>query len=161
MENIVSELGTPRDFRQLMAPLVDLWNKDDDDLSKGNLIAASLVRILWRVSDMIKVVEKRETEQVIEELEEVWEDALKTLHVAIVFATNVGTDFREKYYDNSDSMCEALVRLQARACRTANAVLVLLKAGYPDDAYARWRTLYEIEVVGAFIEKFGEEAATN
>lgn len=157
----MSAPGIPRDFRQLMEPLVDLWSKDDDTLSEGDLIAVSLVRVLWRVSDMITVVEQRETDQVIEELEEVWKDALKTLHVAIVFATNVGTDFRERYYDKSDPMCEALVRLQARACRIASAVLVLLKAGFPDDAYARWRTLYEIEVVGAFIEKFGEEAAIN
>ena len=157
----MSAPGIPRDFRQLMEPLVDLWSKDDDTLSEGDLIAVSLVRVLWRVSDMITVVEQRETDQVIEELEEVWKDALKTLHVAIVFATNVGTDFRERYYDKSDPMCEALVRLQARACRIASAVSVLLKAGFPDDAYARWRTLYEIEVVGAFIEKFGEEAAIN
>ena len=36
-----------------------------------------------------------------------------------------------------------------------------MKAGFPDDAYSRWRTLYEIEIIGAFIEKFGSEAAES
>ena len=157
----MSELGIPYEFRQLMDPLVDLWNKDDQNLSESDLISVGLFRILVRVPDVITVAENWETEQIIRNLENAWKSSLDRLHVAIVYATKAGKDFHQRHYDNSDPICEALVRLQARACRIANAVLVLLRAGFPDDAYARWRTLYEIDVVGAFIERFGEEAAES
>ena len=155
------EQGIPYEFSQLMHPLVDLWSKNDQDLTESDLISVSMFRILFRVPDGILRAENRETEQIIEDLDEVWIDALDALEVAIAFATTAGKDFRKKYYDKSDPMCETLVRLQGRACRIASAICVLLKAGFPDDAYARWRTLYEIDIVGAFIEKFGAEAAES
>ena len=54
---------------------------------------------------------------------------------------------------------EALLGIHARALRTATAVLVLLENGLADDAYARWRTLYELSVVAAFLSEHGEKAA--
>ena len=54
---------------------------------------------------------------------------------------------------------EALVGIHARALRTATAVLVLLENGLADDAYARWRTLYELSVMAAFLSDHGDEAA--
>lgn len=157
----MSTLGIPYEFRQLMEPIIDLWSKNNRNLTESQLISVSMVRILMRVPDVITGAEDWETEQTLRDLEGVWNKALKTLQVAIVFATKAGQDFHQKYYDQSDPMCEALVRLQARACRIANAILVLLRAGFPDDAYARWRTLYEIEIVSAFIERFGEDAAQS
>ena len=157
----MSELGIPYEFSQLMHPLIDLWDKNEQNLDENGLISVSLFRILVRVPDGILMREKWETEQIIENLDEVWTDALKSLQVALAFATSAGKDFRKRYYDKSDPLCESLVRLQGRACRISSAIYVLLKAGFPDDAYARWRTLYEIDIVGAFIEKFGEEAALS
>jgi len=157
----MSELGIPYEFSQLMHPLIDLWDKNEQDLDENGLISGSLFRILFRVPDGILFRENWENEQIIESLDEVWTDALKSLQVAIAFATSAGKDFRRRYYDKTDPLCEALVRLQARACRISSAIYALLKAGYPDDAYARWRTLYEIDIIGAFIEKFGEEAALS
>lgn len=55
----------------------------------------------------------------------------------------------------------ALVGIHGRALRTATAVLVLLDNGLPDDAYARWRTLYELSVIAEFISEHGEEAANR
>lgn len=56
---------------------------------------------------------------------------------------------------------EALVGIHGRALRTGTAVLVLLDNGLPDDAYARWRTLYELSVIAEFISEHGEEAANR
>lgn len=157
----MSEQGIPYEFSHLMHPLVDLWDKNEQNLDENDLISVSLFRILLRVPDGILMREIWETEQIIENLDEVWTDALKSLQLAIAFATSAGKDFRQRYYDKSDPLCESLVRLQARACRISSAIFVLIKAGFPDDAYARWRTLYEVDIVGAFIEKFGEEAALS
>ena len=54
---------------------------------------------------------------------------------------------------------EALLGIHARALRTGTAILVLLENGLADDAYARWRTLYELSVAAAFLSEHGEEAA--
>lgn len=54
---------------------------------------------------------------------------------------------------------EALLGIHARALRTATAVLVLLENGLADDAYTRWRTLYELSVIAAFLSEHGEKAA--
>ena len=56
---------------------------------------------------------------------------------------------------------EALVGIHGRALRTGTAVLVLLDNGLADDAYARWRTLYELGVIAEFISEHGEEAANR
>jgi hypothetical protein len=45
----------------------------------------------------------------------------------------------------------ALVKLHVRACRVSKEILVLLAAGYPDGAFARWRTLRELAVVSVLL----------
>ena len=54
---------------------------------------------------------------------------------------------------------EALLGIHARALRTATAIVVLLENGLADDAYARWRTLYELSAISAFLSEHGESAA--
>lgn len=54
---------------------------------------------------------------------------------------------------------EALLGIHARALRTATAVLALLENGLADDAYARWRTLYELSVTATFLSEHGERVA--
>lgn len=54
---------------------------------------------------------------------------------------------------------EALLGIHARALRTATAIIALLENGLADDAYARWRTLYELSVVSAFLSEHGQNAA--
>ena len=54
---------------------------------------------------------------------------------------------------------EVLLGLQSRTLRTSRAVLTLLENGLPDDAYARWRTLYELNVFATLIAAHGDEAA--
>ena len=51
------------------------------------------------------------------------------------------------------------VGLHKKGCTTAGETLVLLGAGYPDGALARWRSLYEIELIAAFIAREGQEIA--
>jgi len=46
---------------------------------------------------------------------------------------------------------ETLVRMHARSCQISSEVLELLKGGYADGAYARWRSLYELSVCARFL----------
>lgn len=47
----------------------------------------------------------------------------------------------------------ALLKLHARAIRIGREVLTLIKAGYPDGAIARWRSLHEIAVIAFFLQE--------
>lgn len=62
-------------------------------------------------------------------------------------------------YEENKALYDALQRLQGRACLISNEILVLLKAGFPDGAYARCRTLYETMVISSFISEQGNETA--
>lgn len=53
----------------------------------------------------------------------------------------------------------ALRQLHARSCQVYLEILTLIKAGFADGAYARWRSLYELSVIAEFIGKNGEEVA--
>jgi len=53
----------------------------------------------------------------------------------------------------------AMRYLSGRATQVANEILVLLKNGYADAAYARFRTLYELSIISHFIVKHGDNVA--
>jgi Family of unknown function (DUF5677) len=56
-----------------------------------------------------------------------------------------------------DSVSEALVLLQARACQTSFEVHALLTARFPGGAYGRYRTLHELAVIAALISEYGRQ----
>ena len=45
----------------------------------------------------------------------------------------------------------AIINLHARALQISNEILVLLKSGFADAAYARWRTLHELKIISFFL----------
>lgn len=69
---------------------------------------------------------------------------------------DVGKDVHE---EGADPLVEALVSLHIRACQVSREVLALMRAGYADGAFSRWRALYEIAASAQFIAKRGEETA--
>ena len=52
-----------------------------------------------------------------------------------------------------------LRQIHGRACQQFLEILHLLKGGFADGAYARWRSLYELSVISEFIRKNNEEVA--
>ena len=53
----------------------------------------------------------------------------------------------------------AIVKIQARAIQIANEIFILLKAGYPDGANARWRSLHELAVISFFLKDSPDEVS--
>ena len=53
----------------------------------------------------------------------------------------------------------ALKHLHGRACQMFLEILTLLRNGFGDCAYARWRSLYELNCIAYFIKKQGEQIA--
>lgn len=54
---------------------------------------------------------------------------------------------------------EVLLLLHTRACQTTMEIVTLLENGLADGALARWRTLYEIEVIASLINAHGDDLA--
>jgi len=54
----------------------------------------------------------------------------------------------EDKIDKTDSIKQMLLfRIQSRACQVATEIQSLLRFGYPDGAFARWRTIHELSVI--------------
>lgn len=62
--------------------------------------------------------------------------------------------FREKQYTFI-----ALQHLHGRACQEFLEILTLMKEGFADGAYARWRSMYELCCIAGFINSQGEQIA--
>lgn len=58
-----------------------------------------------------------------------------------------------------DLTCEVLQRIHVRSLAICEEVIWLLRGGFPDGAFARWRTIHELMVVALFIRGEGEIAA--
>lgn len=93
-------------------------------------------------------------------VKEFWPRSLPLLRIYIALASNISSDF---YYENRgenrghDSLFAVLHELQTRSCQVAGAIFVLLRSGFADDAFARWRTLHEIAIVSTFILKYRKQ----
>lgn len=53
----------------------------------------------------------------------------------------------------------ALTNIHGRACQVYEEILCLVENGFADGAFARWRTLYELGIIGDFIRSNGEVVA--
>src|SRR5665647_435665 len=100
--------------------------------------------------------ERRQLFQALEERRYLrWQEPLDLFESLIAFSQEVGEKHKKKLdkslLNTNKAKFAALVKIHVRACRTSNEILTLLKAGYPDGAFARWRTLNELAVVSFFL----------
>lgn len=59
--------------------------------------------------------------------------------------------FYEEAYKNNNLLFNALQNIQARALLVSRECLTLIKNGYPDGAFSRWRTIFELSVIGKLL----------
>jgi hypothetical protein len=85
-------------------------------------------------------------------------EAIDLLELFLIMNREIGGDFAKNYIENHDNTDEdhqfqALLRLHIRACQTTHEILTLIKHGFADGAYARWRNLYETAAIALFIQQ--------
>ncbi len=92
-----------------------------------------------------------------------WKIPFNLLEMFIAIAYEMGdeinNEFRKDIAEYDKYTYDVLTRLHARACQISSEILILLKNGYADGAFARWRSLHEVAVVGSFIAAHGNEVA--
>jgi hypothetical protein len=88
-----------------------------------------------------------------------WGKAFDLLEIFICYNLDHGQTLAYSYrkINNKNVKFEVLLRLHARSCQVAFEVLELLKSGFADGALSRWRTLYEISVLGNFLNNKPED----
>ena len=123
----------------------------------------NLVEGLQKHATSILKDEFQEQWQIEQRVREKWQEPLDLLTVFVALIKGVRSLFGDRILNEATLSSEitfaTLAVLHARACQVSSEILVLLRCGFADGAYARWRTLYELSAVSLFIEKNGKEVA--
>lgn len=92
-----------------------------------------------------------------------WKEGLDQLEHFIALNLDWGAKLINEFQTNGDPerkhRFHALIKNHSRACLMSEEILHLLMGGFPDAAFARWRSLYEIAVTASFIGLRGEACA--
>ena len=84
-----------------------------------------------------------------------WKKPFDYFEALIELIASYTYSFTETFYDeaykNNNLLFNALQNIQARALLVSRECLTLIKNGYPDGAFSRWRTIYELSVIGNFL----------
>jgi hypothetical protein len=98
-----------------------------------------------------------------EGLEERWGEPLELLERLIIWSMECGRAINQDYgfeaRQEDNYQLEALLHLHSRSVQVALEIHHLLKGGFADGAFARWRSLYELSTTTSFISKYGEDIA--
>lgn len=161
IDGAVAKLTTEQ--RAELAELQDLGERMSAALNESaENTAGVIVRALKDNAPAMLEHRRREREDFEKRLAEHWGRAFDLSEMVMKVAHETGEFFYEKHVPpdgERDFLFEALGRLLARACRIAEEVLVLMKAGYGQAALARWRALHEVAVVAQFLLQSGAETA--
>jgi hypothetical protein len=76
-----------------------------------------------------------------------------------MFSEFVKDKIGEEDYAKKQYTYLSLQHLHGRACQEYLEILALMRGGFADGAFARWRSLYELACVASFIEMHGEAVA--
>ena len=101
--------------------------------------------------------QRSEHQQFQQDNYERWQNGIDLLEQFININQEAAEDFIQRYTEqhndiDEDHQFQALTLLHARAIQTSNEILVQIKNGHTDGAYARWRNLYETAVTALFIK---------
>ena len=157
IEDVLSDSDSPDEVHALVAGMSSLIAEIADDSTE------TFLRQIKKDAPARLRANRRQRRHFEKGLERHWRKALDLLDLLVSKAREAGDEFHRTCRDDperpNETVHEALVRLHARACQVASAILALLRSGYADDAHARWRALHEIAVVSIFISEQGEETA--
>ena len=109
-------------------------------------------------------IRKKHTAKFVKQVGRIWKKPLSKLELLIAVAQEAQQTFVEDCVPifrkvpgaERERLLETLnvlTGVHVRACRTAWEVLTLLRSGYADGAIARWRSLYELNIVLLFLVK--------
>ncbi len=161
-ESISLDIGdSEEEINQIYKEFSDKIPEIITDISQeiSNLLLSSLKN---KASKMLKQ-DKKDFKGFYKRFHKNWKKPLEIFKFYLILAIDVGSDFNKEYRDEAvktnNYVFEVVTRLHARACQITNEIFILIQNGYADGAYARWRTLHEVNVISRFIQRNGNEVA--
>ena len=146
---------------------IEKINFEDIMMSITDTVATDVAVFFRERMYEIELEERAKTQEFSAHQEQLWGKcfaASQTMYtLTIEAAENIS-----KYIDENASVEDkearkflflALQHLHGRACQMFLEILTLLRNGFGDCAYARWRSLYELNCIAYFIKAQGEQIA--
>lgn len=144
-----------------------------DELDVQKLTIETVEQI---AKDCISSIQENMYERVLEERanatqfmahnEQIWQKGFSSSEMLYIIVIETVEPYCEIFDELSDEKKESmkyrytvLRELHGRACQEFLEILYLLKAGFADGAYARWRSMYELCIVAEFVRQNGEDVA--
>jgi len=129
------------------------------DPTKRIGIARNLLKneLLDRSEVMIELRKSLEEMNSESDIKAIWGRSLDLLDLQVELSREAGNISANRVVDIPT--LEAIRRIYGRGCHLATEICHLLRGGYADGAEARWRTLYELEVISKFICIAGDDTA--
>lgn len=152
-ENEIRKILLNIDFEAVMTKLTETISSDHMDFFEKTMYE--------------KVLQERtQTDEFMSKNGQIWGKAFVASEAMYLLALEAGSDIRvyastlaeEQYRDIMFRYC-VLGELYARACQQYLEIVYLIKGGFADGAYARWRSLFELSVISEFIRKNDEKVA--
>jgi hypothetical protein len=124
-----------------------------------------MLRRIRKEWPQVQAEHERNRAEFNETIQLIWGDALDKLDMLTATADSIGGHAiavdRASRSKKRQAMCAALERLHVRGVQVATEVLTLLREGFADAAFSRWRTLHEISVVAMVLGDNGGEMAVR
>lgn len=144
---------------------------DWDDCFTDFVDKVSKDKTLFYKNSMLEYVPKlnEDDEEFLMHQKSVWGNAFTSFdamyHITLEFSQRYGMIAEQKYSPQERESLQyrfvSLRELHGRACQCFLEISCLIKNGFPDAAYARWRLLFELWITAVFINKHGEEVAVE
>ena len=107
-----------------------------------------------------------EEAEIVARIEQKWSNAFvtsETMYMMVLESVKDYSDYVNKI-DNKEReesihKYTALKYIHGRGLQQFLEIITLMKNGFADGAYSRWRSLYELNIIASFISKYGEEVA--
>lgn len=84
-----------------------------------------------------------------------WREGFDLLSILLDSCVEIGEAtaalLQKNINEHGEAKVDGLVTLHARCMRIGHEVFALMRCGFPDGAYARWRTLHELSVTMKFL----------
>lgn len=146
---------------------IDNINFEDMTESITDTVSADFTACFRERMYEIELDERAKTQEFSARLEQLWGKcfaASQTMYtITVEAAENISKYIDENISSDEKSakkyMFLALQHLHGRACQIFLEILTLLRNGFGDCAYARWRSLYELNCIAYFIKAQGEQIA--
>ncbi|MCK1190718.1 DUF5677 domain-containing protein [Streptococcus uberis] len=126
------------------------------------------------VSDSKKVMHenslffRNEEAEILARINQKWSNAFVTseaMYMMVLEAvkdySNFVSELENKERVKSIKKYTALKYIHGRGLQQFLEIITLMKSGFADGAYARWRSLYELNIIASFISKYGEKVAES